>query len=453
MLSMIVLTVAGVLALFLGFSKTKSLILPVAMLGILASAAAYYFYQPLWSEWLLGMMGTFGPPSVFTGLLLACTFLILPFLNVYKLRGSGELGDFTGIILFSVIGGMMMVAHQDLMILFLGIEILSIAMYILAGADRRVIQSNEAAMKYFIMGAFASAIFLFGVGLYYVSTGSFKIFDVKIIAPELYSISILILFVGLAFKLALAPFHFWAPDVYQGAPTIFTATMATLVKIAGFGALFQLLRYHAENVSEWIYWMMILLALLSMLIGNIMAFGQTSVKRLLSYSGIVQAGFILIGFLHTRLENSWMVAFYLVAYVLASLASFFVIYFVENQKGSDDIGEFKGLYHQNPVLAIVFTIALVSFGGVPLTSGFMAKLFVLNHAAGFGSPALVLIALVLAVASMYYYFKLINQFFTSDQSAEKAWDISWGYKGMLIVLSAITLILGLYPFGIYSWIS
>ena len=132
MLSMIVLTVAGVLALFLGFSKTKSLILPVAMLGILASAAAYYFYQPLWSEWLLGMMGTFGPPSVFTGLLLACTFLILPFLNVYKLRGSGELGDFTGIILFSVIGGMMMVAHQDLMILFLGIEILSIAMYILA---------------------------------------------------------------------------------------------------------------------------------------------------------------------------------------------------------------------------------------------------------------------------------------------------------------------------------
>ena len=453
MLSMIVLTVAGVVAPFLGFTQTKSLILPVAMLGVLASAAAYYFYQSLWGEWLLGMMGTFGSPSVFVGLLLACTFVILPFLNVYKLRGGGELGDFTGIILFSVIGGMMMVSHQDLMILFLGIEILSIAMYILAGADRRVIQSNEAAIKYFIMGAFASAIFLFGVGLYYVSTGSFKIFDVKIIAPELYSISILVLFAGLAFKLALAPFHFWAPDVYQGAPTIFTAVMATLVKIAGFGALFQLFRYHAGFVSEWIYWMMILLALLSMLIGNIMAFSQTSVKRLLSYSGIVQAGFILIGFLHTRIENTWMVAYYLVAYVLASLASFFVIYFVENKKGSDDIGEFKGLYYQNPVLAVVFTIALVSFGGVPLTAGFMAKLFVLNHAAGFGSPALVLVSLVLAVASMYYYFKLINQFYTSDESGVKSWDISWGYKGMLIVLSVLTLFLGLYPYGIYTWIS
>ncbi|MBK7233212.1 MAG: NADH-quinone oxidoreductase subunit N [Saprospiraceae bacterium] len=449
---MIILTITGVLVLFLGLGKGKNFILPVAGLGVLTAMWSYFHYNPIGDQWMKGMMSMEAIPAAFVGLLLSCTLLIIPFLNRYKLRGPGELGDFAGIILFAVIGGMMMVSHEDLMILFLGIEMLSIAMYILAGSDRRIIQSNEASLKYLIMGSFASAIFLFGVGLYYVATGTFKLVDFKIISPEIFAISIMVIFAGLAFKVSLAPFHFWAPDVYQGSPTLVTAIMATVVKIAGFGALFQFLRHQVMHTGEWYYWLILLVAISSMVIGNVMAFGQRSVKRLLAYSGVVQAGFILVGFLHLKDENSWMIVFYLVAYVLASLVSFVAIYFVESKKGSDDISEFKGLFFQNPFLAIVFTIALLSLGGGPLTAGFMAKLFVLYHAAGLGSPLFVVLALILAVISMYYYFKVINQFFTKEEEATSEWKLDWTYQSVLLLISALTICLGLFPYLLTQWI-
>lgn len=451
MLSMIILTLTGVLVLFLGFTRFKSGIIPLGIVGVICAFYAYFLMAPVGEEWMLGMMTSFGAPKIFTGVLMMSLLFILPFLKVYEVRGGGELSDFTGLVLFSVIGGMMMVAHQDLMILFLGIEILSIAMYILAGADRRVIQSNEASIKYFIMGAFASAIFLFGVGLYYTSTGSFKIYDIQVISLPLYQLSMMIMFAGLAFKLALAPFHFWAPDVYQGSPTIFTAVMASLVKISGFGALFQLMKYQMDFNSDWMYWLIVLISLSSMAIGNIMASQQTSVKRLLAYSGTVQAGFILLAFIQIKAEQSWMVIYYLIAYVLASLASFFVIYFVESRKGSDEISEFRGLYFQNPILAVVFTIALISLGGGPLTAGFMAKLFVLSHASDAGAIALVVIALVFAVISMYYYFKVVNQFFIKEPESG-SWSLNWTFNGLLVILSAATLIVGTFPYWITVWI-
>ncbi|MBK9270550.1 MAG: NADH-quinone oxidoreductase subunit N [Saprospiraceae bacterium] len=453
MLSMIILTITGVLVLFLGLRKGKELIVPIAALGVVAAGGSYFFYDTMGQEWMKGMMATQAIPGVFVGLLLVCTLLLLPFLNRYQPRGAGEMGDVTGLLLFAIIGGMMMVSHEDLMILFLGIEMLSIAMYILAGSDRRIIQSNEASLKYFILGAFASAIFLFGVGLYYVATGTFKLVDFKIISPEIFAIGIMVIFAGLAFKVSLAPFHFWAPDVYQGSPTLITAIMATIVKIAGFGALFQFLRYQVQHAGDWFYWLIALIAITSMLIGNVMAFGQRSVKRLLAYSGVVQAGFILVGFLHLKSENSWMILFYLVAYALASIVSFVAIYFVESKKGSDDIAEFKGLFFQNPFLAVVFTIALLSLGGGPLTAGFMAKLFVLYHAAGTGSPFFVVVALVLAVISMYYYFKVINQFFTNDQESTASWKIGWTYQAVLVLISAATLCFGIFPYWLIRWIS
>ncbi|MBK9961026.1 MAG: NADH-quinone oxidoreductase subunit N [Saprospiraceae bacterium] len=449
MLPLIILTIIGVLILFLGFSGRTRLIVPIAILGILGALAAYFSGAKMYSDWMIGMMSLHGTPLIFIYLILVVALFILPFINVFSRRGSEEVADFTGLILFALIGGIMMVSHLDLIVLFLGIEILSIAMYILAGADRRILQSNEASLKYFILGAFSSAILLFGIALFYASTGTLKIYDLNVGDSPIFQLSVLIIFCAFAFKVALVPFHFWAPDVYQGSPTIFTATMATIVKVAAFGALFQFLRYLGSNVGEWMFWLMSIVALSSLVLGNVMAYTQASTKRLLSYSSIVQAGFILIGFLQLKQEDSWPIIYYLIAYCLASLICFFVCYFVENQNGSDHIDEFEGLFFSNPVLAVVMTIALISLGGGPLTAGFMAKLFVLNHAASVGSIALVVMALVLAVVSMYYYFKIINRMFTK-KSVSTVWSVSWTYQSVLIILSILTFVAGILPFWVVN---
>ncbi|MEP7195982.1 MAG: NADH-quinone oxidoreductase subunit N [Saprospiraceae bacterium] len=383
--------------------------------------------------------------KAFSLLILFTAACIIPFLNVFKKRGSEELADFSGILLYSLIGGIMMVSYSDLIILFLGLEILSIAMYILAGADRKKISSSEASMKYFIIGAFASAILLFGISLYYASSGSFRL-DVTVVhSSALLNLSYLLIFCGLAFKIALVPFHFWAPDVYQGTPTIFTATMATIVKISAFGALYQFIRICGANMSEWLYWLLSFVAILSIFLANIMAISQHSVKRLLAYSGIAQAGFILIGLLQFQPDKTWIILYYLVAYTLASLACFFACHFIEVKNGNDDHSAFKGLYYSNPFLAIVLSIALISLSGGPLTAGFMAKLFVLTNAAQIGNIALVVFALILAVISLYYYFRIINLMFTRT-NIEHSWQVDMPYKGLLALLSIGTLVAGIAPY-------
>lgn len=448
---MIILTITGVLVLFLGLGKGKNFILPVAGLGVLTAMWSYFHYNPIGDQWMKGMMSMEAIPAAFVGLLLSCTLLIIPFLNRYKLRGPGELGDFAGIILFAVIGGMMMVSHEDLMILFLGIEMLSIAMYILAGSDRRIIQSNEASLKYLIMGSFASAIFLFGVGLYYVATGTFKLVDFKIISPEIFAISIMVIFAGLAFKVSLAPFHFWAPDVYQGSPTLVTAIMATVVKIAGFGALFQFLRHQVMHTGEWYYWLILLVAISSMVIGNVMAFGQRSVKRLLAYSGVVQAGFILVGFLHLKDENSWMIVFYLVAYVLASLVSFVAIYFVESKKDPMIFQNLKACFSKSIFSHSIHHRSIV-FGRWTFDCRIYGKALCPLSCSRTWISTFVVLALILAVISMYYYFKVINQFFTKEEEATSEWKLDWTYQSVLLLISALTICLGLFPYLLTQWI-
>ena len=199
---------------------------------------------------------------------------------------------------------------------------------------------------------------------------------------------------------------------------------------------------HRQGIS---YWLLSIVALASILVGNIMALSQQSVKRLLAYSGIVQAGFILIGFLQFRLENSWIILYYLIAYTSASLVMFLGSYFVEEKSGTDDHSAFKGLYYNNPFLAIVLSIALISLGGGPLTAGFMAKLFVLNNAAQAGNIVLVIFALILAVLSLVYYFRIINLMFTKTDE-ERKWQINFTYRSILSLLSIGTIIAGIIPY-------
>ncbi|NOT36305.1 MAG: NADH-quinone oxidoreductase subunit N [Saprospiraceae bacterium] len=444
MLSIVILTFFATLVLFLGFSKNRDLILPVSVIGVALAMLCYMTQQTLWDEWFMNMMDVKGASRIFSIVILAIACCILPFINEFRRRGSEEMADFSGLLIYSLIGGIMMVSYKDFMVLFLGIEILSIAMYILAGADRRRASSSEASLKYFILGAFASAILLFGIALYYACTSSFRL-DAEILQNSLLlNLSYLLIFAGLAFKIALVPFHFWAPDVYQGTPTIFTATMATIVKVSGFGALYQFISSCGIHMSEWLYWLISLVALASIVVANIMALQQQSVKRMLAYSGIAQAGFILIGFLNLQAENTWPIIFYLIAYAAASLVCFLAVHFVEEISFNDNHSAFKGLYYNNPFLAIVMSIALISLGGGPLTAGFMAKLFVLNNAAHVGNIALVIFALIFAVLSLYYYFRLINQMFSYSKDI-KTWRIEYPYAGILAALCIGTIIAGIAP--------
>ncbi len=444
MLSIVILTFFATLVLFLGFSKNRNLIIPVSLLGVVLAMISYMTNQSLWNEWFMGMMAISGTARIFSIVILGIACCILPFINEFRRRGSEEIADFSGLIVYSLIGGIMMVSYNDLMVLFLGIEILSIAMYILAGADRRRINSSEASMKYFILGAFASSILLFGIATYYACTASFRLDATVLQNSALLQLSYMIIFAGLGFKIALVPFHFWAPDVYQGTPTIFTATMATLVKVSAFGALYQFLYACGKNMSDWLFWMISFIALASIVVANILALQQKSVKRMLAYSGIAQAGFILIGFLNLSQENSWSIIYYLIAYSSASLVCFLVCHFVEERSFNDDHSAFKSLYYNNPLLAILMSVALISLGGGPLTAGFMAKLFVLNNAAHAGNIALVLFALIFAVLSLYYYFRLINLMF-SHSNEIKTWRIEYPYAGILTILSIGTLLAGILP--------
>jgi NADH-quinone oxidoreductase subunit N len=368
---------------------------------------------------------------------------LIPFFAIFEKRGNEELADFSGIFLFALLGGILMVCSQNYMIMFLGIEILSLSMYVLAGADRRKVKSNEASVKYFITGAFTSAIFLFGIALIYASTGSLSLLHIEGHPEMMTSFAFVFIFVSFALKIALVPFHFWAPDVYEGTPTLFTAAMSTVVKVAAFGAFFKIILLNQAILPDWMNWFFAILILATLVYGNVLAMQQQSVKRLLAYSGIVQAGFILFAFLQLNNDSIWFIIYYLLAYTLSSIVTFIIVHFVEEQSGSDAVDSFAGLSRSNPGLALFMTIALISLAGGPLTAGFIAKLYVLNQAIANGFASLVVIAVLCTLMSVYYYYKIINAMYS--KSADSRWHTPWVYKSILVVFLLITIAAGIVP--------
>lgn len=443
MLAFIILTIFAVLILFLGFVKQKNVIIPVSFVAVLLAITSILSKQAFWNHYLFEMVAIDGYSSVIS-LLVLCTGLgLIPFFNLFRKRGNEEMGDFLGIFLFALLGAVLMICSLNYMILFLGIEILSLSMYVLAGADRRKVRSNEASLKYFITGAFTSAIFLFGIGLLYATTGSLSLIDVTGTQNAITNLAFIFIFVSFALKLAVVPFHFWAPDVYVGTPTLFTASMATIVKIAAFGAFFRIIQFNQSILPDWLDWFFALLILATLVYGNILAMNQSSIKRLLAYSGIVQTGFILFGFIHLTGASVWIVIYYLLAYTLSSLVTFIIVHFVEEQSGSDDLNSFTGLAFSNPSLAVLMTFALVSLAGGPFTAGFIAKLFVLNQAINNGFVSLVVIAVICTLMSVYYYYKIINAMYS--KSADQKWSTPFIYKSLLALFVLITLAAGVVP--------
>jgi NADH-quinone oxidoreductase subunit N len=335
--------------------------------------------------------------------------------------------------------------------LFLGIEILSISMYVLAGSKKHDVYSNESAFKYLIMGSFATGFLLFGVALIYGATGSFDLSEIKIfvlshqgnVAPIFYA-GVLLMLVGMAFKVSAAPFHFWAPDVYQGAPTVITAFMATIVKTAAFAAFLRLFSNAFSNVSDSYSGIIAVMSAITLLVGNISAVLQTSTKRMLAYSSVAHAGYMLLALVAANSYSNSAILFYTAAYSIGSIGTFCVLNLVTNAKGNDTVEAFNGLGKTNPMLAFVMTLALLSLAGIPPTAGFFAKYYIFTAAFYSGYTGLVIIAVIASLIGVYYYFRLIIAMYFKDSTDEVPVDQN-NHQLLLILVAVAIIALGLFP--------
>lgn len=384
--------------------------------------------------------------SFFILLALVSIYYVLVNRNNFSKPGS-QVSDFLALIMFSFTGIAVLASFNNLLLMFLGIEILSIPVYALAGSAKHKMRSTEAAVKYFLMGAFSTGIMLMGVALIYGATGSFLMENIVAYAFDFQSIYFLgwvLLFFSMCFKVSVAPMHFWAPDVYDGSPTVFSSYMVTIVKGGAFMTfitLFTQFTINSEIVANNYQYVLSFTILLSLILGNFSALKQTSVKRMLAYSSVVQAGFMMFALFQIGEESKNALLFYTVSYGLASVVLFYSL----TQVKGNEYKSFNGLSRRAPVLAFANTIALLSLAGIPFTSGFIAKFMVLSSAMNEPSNlVLIIIALVLAVVSIYYYIKLvIAMYFRKGSKKEIKLN---GTTQFLLVLGTIaTIALGVYP--------
>ncbi|MUH44934.1 MAG: NADH-quinone oxidoreductase subunit NuoN [Actinobacteria bacterium] len=359
------------------------------------------------------------------------------------------------LFLFAVGGMLLFPASNDLLIMFVALEVMSLPLYLLAGlARRRRLLSQEAAMKYFLLGAFSSAFFLYGAALIYGYAGSV---DLPVIAAQLSGkpsesaivlIGLGMLLVGLLFKIGAVPFHQWTPDVYQGAPTAVTGFMAATVKIAAFGALFRVL-YVAFGGMRWDWApMMWIVAILTMLIGSIIAITQTDIKRMLAYSSIAQAGFILVGLIAASPAGLAGAMFYLIAYGFTTIGAFAVITMVRDGNGeATHLSKWAGLGKKSPLVATLFSVFMLSLAGIPLTSGFIGKFSVFTAAIEAGAGWLVIVAVVASLIAAFFYVRVIVLMFFSEPNDQTA-TVAIPSVFTTIALAAaatITIVLGIVP--------
>jgi NADH-quinone oxidoreductase subunit N len=310
------------------------------------------------------------------------------------------------------------------------------------------LKSNEAGMKYFLMGSFASGIILFGICLIYGAMGTFDVAEISEMSqsaelPVWFPIGIVLVTIGMLFKIAAVPFHFWAPDVYEGSPALTTATMSTLAKVTAMATLYKLLSVMNADVSEAFRFVVVIISMLSMTVGNIMALKQANVKRMLAFSGISHAGFMLMTLLSLSTSSASLL-YYASAYSLAGIAAFSVILYVCKNQNNEDIVNFHGLVKTNPLLAAILTASLLSMAGIPIFSGFFAKLFLFNQTVQAGYIALVIVAVVNSIISVGYYFKLILAMYTKE-SNENRTATPFLIYAVAIVAIVLTILLGCFP--------
>lgn len=454
--TLIALAGLAVIVLVLEIINLRKIIVPITIVGLLAALGITLSDLHTETSYFNQMIVVNRSNMLYSSLFIVLTvFLIMLSEDFYK-PTYHKISDYVSLKIFLLIGAISMVTFGNMTMFFLGLEILSITLYVLAGSDFTNIRSNESGMKYFLLGSFASGFILFGIALIYGATVSF---DLQVIAESLTQIvhpkwlmtGILLIFVGLLFKIAAFPFHFWAPDVYQGAPALTTTLMSTLAKVVAVASFFKLYQLFAPILPAAFTSLMVFLTIATMFVGNIMALQQNNIKRMLAYSGISHAGFMMIALFTTYNANAHLF-YYAAAYALAGIASFTVVIAVCNKKEDESILHFKGLYKSNPLMAVVLSMGLLSMAGIPIFAGFFGKFFVFTSALKDGHLTLVILAIVNSIISIYYYFKVIGTVFSPvDENhvpIARAYPI---YQFVAVLALAMNLAMGLFPHVVLQW--
>lgn len=446
--TLIAITGLGVLCLLFEILNIRKAIVPFTILGLIAVLGLNVSEFGLSQSFYNNMIVVDKFSTSFSSLFIILTIFLVALSHDFYKNHQTKISDYVAIKIFLLAGCVAMVSFGNLAMFFLGIEILSISLYILAASDRLNLKSNEAGMKYFLLGSFASGIILFGICLVYGAIGSF---DMQIIAQagmsadveEWFYIGSILLSIGLLFKIAAVPFHFWAPDVYEGSPTLTTATMSTLAKVTAMAAFFKLASAMIPNMTDSSQTVIVVIAILSMTVGNIMALKQANVKRMLAFSGISHAGFMLMTLLNTS-NSPASLLYYAAAYATAGIAAFAVIIYVCGQHKNEDITNFYGLGKTNPLLAAIFTAALLSMAGIPVFAGFFAKLVLFSQTFKNGYWSLVIIAVINSIISVGYYFKVIQAMYNHQPNETRTATPIYIYA-VAVVSILLNLAIGLYP--------
>lgn len=454
MYPIIVLSITGLITLFIGFStKSKQILLPVTVLFLFVAFALNLIDWNAPGLYFNDMVKVDNFNLVICSILIVSAILIIALTNSFKNFENAQPAEYYAIMQFSIVGAIMMVTFQNIIMLFLGLEILSVSMYVLTGSDKRNIRGNEAAIKYFLMGAFATGIFLFGVAMLYGAGGTFDISQISGYANQTVNTSLFFylgmtfLLIGLLFKVSAAPFHWWTADVYEGAPTIFTLFMSTIVKTAGFMAIYKMLSIPFSSEKEFLQMLLIIMILASLIFGNLGALKQLNFKRMLAFSSVSHAGYMLLALLGMTALTSSGLAFYAVAYNLATITAFGVLMIVSkeeylNGRPNENLSIFNGLLKRNSFLGVTLIIAMLSLTGIPLTAGFMGKFFVFQEASGI---IWMLVAAVVASAiGLLYYFKPILAVLKRSDN-ETPIEVNPLHKFILIITTFGTVLLGIAP--------
>ncbi len=465
MLPIILLSAFGIALLFLGFLKSRAVLLPATLLCI---AIAFIANFSDWDHSYLyfhDMLFTNNLSMIFSAVVLISAFMVVALSGHFMDDEHAQPAEYYAIMLFSLVGAVMMVSFENLIMLFVGLEILSVSMYVLTGSDKRNLRSNEAALKYFLLGAFFTGILLFGITLIYGATGSFELAGIQGYLVQTMSggqqisyllyVGLLMLLIGMLFKVSAAPFHFWTPDVYEGAPTLFTAYMSTVVKTAGFAALLRLLSGSFSGLYSFWFITLAVIATLTLLVGNVTAVQQNSFKRMMAYSSISHAGYLLLALVGLSAQSGNALVFYSLAYSLATISAFGVLLVVSRQQPADTTSPatsstetfdaFNGLARQNPLLAVVMTVSMLSLAGIPLTAGFWGKFLVFSSVIEKGAVWLVVVAVLMSAVGIYYYLRVVIAMYFREGGAMTPILVAPFYRYILIAATALTILLGLLP--------
>lgn len=362
-------------------------------------------------------------------------------------------GEYYALLLFSTSGAMLMAASRELITTFVGLEVLSIALYVLSGFARTEARSEESAMKYFLLGAFSSGFFLYGIALIYGGLQTTRLDEIAALSPTLLSspyavAGIALLIVGLGFKAAIVPFHSWTPDVYEGAPTSVTAFMSAGAKAGAFAAFIRIATAFVP-VSFAFHTVVWVLAALTMIVGNVIAVQQTNIKRMLAYSSIAHAGYILVGLLAQNPEGRSAVLFYVLAYTFMNLGAFGVLILLARRgQELNNIEDLKGLGRVSPAVGAIMTVFMLSLGGIPPTIGFFGKWFLFIAAVHAGLNGLAYLGLLASVVGVFYYLRVIwSMYFEASirEFPSNVWTFSYGAPVALVVCAVASVVFGVVP--------